>query len=244
MTTNADYHTEAGLRRFNQRRENMFGLKKNRELYEVMADVGEAMHSRYADSVIPSHPEPITVTFDELEDLSEYQEVADVLGFRPPQIAEQSREKTRRALIGFMLDEGFPIYSNTEVAKFMTDLAEKADKVFCWARLDKPSLSEIREQSMRDTSRRIALISVRGTVPTKDHGQFVNWQYKRPVPLDILKRAVAVKKQFPTAEIFVSDYAVVNPDPFIAARVDDCEHVVFGVWDEPGFKAIGRDAEK
>lgn len=227
----------------------MFGLKRNPELHEVMAG-GVALKGK---------PQPFIPTFGELEDLSEYQEVANVLGFNPPQIEEQRVEKLRRELIGFMLDQGFPIYNNAEVHAYMAKLAEKDGKVFCWARLDqkveapRPRPSETDWQAVYEDQLRRSLTNWRPgaiwafdtphTVATEEHGQIVPTKYARPVPLDILKRAAAVKKQFPAAAIHVSDYAVVNPDPFIMAKLGACAHVVFGVWDEPGFKAIGRDRD-
>jgi hypothetical protein len=86
--------------------------------------------------------------------------------------------------------------------------------------------------------------------------------YNKLIPAYILKRAKLVKEamndvRFPVVreyittrpsvvELQVTDYEVVNPDPFIAVNFNylgtNSKHrwargykVVFGVWDEPGF---------
>ena len=213
----------------------MLGILKRLTAADVIDSIP---HSLFAPD---SRPQPITPTFDELPDLAEYREVADVLGFEPPQIREQQTERLRRGLIGFMLDNGFPIYNNAEVHNYMVHLAQRRGKIFVWKRLDqtKGDPFDDKYRWMRDPSERHGIAIVR----EEKHGQFLLNTYKHPVPLDILKRAALVKKHYPTAEIYVSDYAVHDPDPFICAKYDACEHVVFGVWDEPGFKAIGRDAK-
>lgn len=251
----------------------MFGLKRRSNIPQVEAldlrsDGALQVMGRDGNVITLAKPQPISVTFDELQDLAEYEEVAAVLNFAPPQIAAQKREIQRRELIGFMLDQGMPIYDNKQVHDYMAALAEKDDKAFVWKMLRNPDWNDLRRTGMpafgqiegvsemtQDSiaaQRRLMWNSIGGmlaggidgkvnTVRTKDHGQLIGGPYGHPVPLDILKRGAKVKKQFPSAEIYVSDYAVVNPDPFIMAKIADCEHVVFGVWDEPGFGALGRD---
>lgn len=178
-------------------------------------------------------PEPITVALDPLPDLSEYEEIAKVLGFEPPEIRKQKTEIARRELIEFILDKGYPIYANDVVHKYMSALAEKDDCVFVWARLRGESTQEM-EWRFRNDALWMGIDRLQNTVRTREHGQLTNG-YHRPVPIEMLKRAAEIKKKFDAAEFYVSDYAVVVPDPFIMVKLRDCEHIVFGVWDEPGF---------
>lgn len=179
--------------------------------------------------VKPSRTAPVLTPLD---DLSDYEEVANTLGYMPAELEDRHRTIRHRILVSFCLDHGFPIYDNTEVHKYMTGLAQKVDKIFYWARLDKPS-----DPMSAHVSRRLYQIS--------NHGELSTKQYRHAVPLDILKRAASVKKHFgDEIQIYVSDYAVPDPDPFVMAVLEGCghnQHVVFGMWDEPGFKAIGRD---
>ena len=181
-------------------------------------------------------PRPIVPEMPALPDLAEYEEIASVLGFEPPEIAQRKVEVARREVIEFILDKGFPIYSNKAVHDYMAKLAEKDDKVFVWARLrgeteDERGIRFRMERLEMDIDWRRGLSN---TVRTRQHGQLTNG-YHRPVPIEMLKRAAAIKKQFNDAEFYVSDYAVVVPDPFIMVKRGRCEHIVFGVWDEPGF---------
>lgn len=181
-------------------------------------------------------PRPIVPEMPALPDLAEYEEIASVLGFEPPEIAQRKVEVARREVIEFILDKGFPIYSNKAVHDYMAKLAEKDDKVFVWARLrgeteDERGIRFRMERLEMDIDWRRGLSN---TVRTRQHGQLTNG-YHRPVPIEMLKRAAAIKKQFSDAEFYVSDYAVVVPDPFIMVKRGGCEHIVFGVWDEPGF---------
>jgi hypothetical protein len=253
-----------------------------------------AVLEREADATTPpapaqtaamKRPEPVALQLADPPDLSEYEEVAAVLGFYPPQLAEHKREIERREVLSFMLDNGFPVYDNKQVHDFMSDLAEKADRVFVWAPLDSnPRAISAERNAARDgpryvpptpamqqasqmlgaSNQMLGFAEMLGmpsptpmafdqidqmmrmqSVQTRTHGQTVGSPYSKAVPLHILKRAVAVKKRFPEAKFYVSDYAVHDPDPFIMVRVGNCEPVVFGVWDEPSFGDIKkRDREE
>jgi len=176
--------------------------------------------------VVPPRPTPSYEHAVEKVDAEweDYMATAAVLGFETPEIAKTKRQSARDQLIGFCLDQGMPIYNNTEVHKYMTALAEK----------EGPYLQFVWKSLSRDPD-----ANAKSFV---NNGEFLGQAYDKPIPIDMLKRAVAVKKQFPEAKIYVSDYQAVNPDPFICAKLSGCEHVIFGMWDEPGFKAVGRDA--
>lgn len=206
----------------------MFGRFKSAKEADEARD--PVHNGGFSQADVLEKPEPIAVTLDPLPDISAYEAVAAVLNFRPPEIEAHKREVARRELIEFILDKGYPIYSNKQVHDFMAKLAETDKKVFCWARLRQPSAAE-REQYVRWASQ-----GYFHSVRTAEHGQLVDSPYGKRVPLDMLKRAAEIKGRFGAeVEFYVSDYAVVDPDPFIMVKRGDCEHIVFGVWDEPGW---------
>ena len=57
--------------------------------------------------------------------------------------------------------------------------------------------------------------------------------YQEDVPLHVLERAVAIKKQLPSAEFYVEQRA---KDPFLIVKCDEEEYYV-EVWQEPRFEA-------
>jgi hypothetical protein len=187
-------------------------------------------------TIVPRRPAPIKISLPVVPDLTEYEAVAEVLKFRPRQMVRQAVDEKRRELLGFMLDQGMPIYDNRKVGRRRT---------FVWARLDGFGSDRYRNDNNHRWATKDGELHI---VRDGEHGLFIENQYKHAVPLDILKRATSIRKQFADAAFYVSDYAAVDPDPFICVRRGDprgevTEHVVFGVWDEPGFGAIGRDAK-
>jgi hypothetical protein len=64
---------------------------------------------------------------------------------------------------------------------------------------------------------------------------FLPTRYSRPVPMEHLAHMAMLRGEFPELNFFVTDYTAKNPDPFICCTTDGSWHVVFGVWDEPGF---------
>ena len=170
-------------------------------------------------------PKPMRIDLMPLSDLSEYEAVAKELGFDPPQLVQRKLEIARREVIEFLLDHGMPIYNNKSVHDYMSKLAEKEGKFFAWVRL-----GEQHEDAIWTGVRGTPLISV------ARHGEFASGTYQHPVPLEMLKRAAEIKKRFgDEVEFFISDYAVVDPDPFIMVKRGGCSGIVFGVWNEPGF---------
>lgn len=177
-------------------------------------------------------PAPIKVELAPLPDMSEYEEIGRVLGFHPPELEQQKAEVRRRELIEFCLDNGYPIYDNQHVHDYMSGLAKKVKKIFVWCPVD-------RAPREADYMRRHMLY----INDAAEHGTIVGEQYSHAIPIDILRRAAAMKAAIPEVRIYASDYAIPNPDPFIAARLGQGKLVIFGVWDEPGFAAIGRDVK-
>jgi hypothetical protein len=240
MATVADYETMA---RAWSSRDNASELAEMRRVYDEMMQRGIIRDHYYGDRfsdlasgtkakeltppVMPPKPEPITPDLAApSNELAEYDAIAAELDFAPTDLKKDRQERARHSLVGFMLDNGMPIYDTKNVDKFMDGIVAQKNYEAAQAR---------RKSGGRGV--------LGGDVPV------IGWKwaklsaYKHAIPIDILKRAQAIKAEHPTAEFTVTDYEVVNPDPFISVTVDGCARIVFGVWDEPGFKAIGRDAK-
>lgn len=198
-------------------------------------------------------PPAIRPDFPPLEDLSrfgEYEELAAVLGYAPHALyamqAEHAAETTRREVVSFLLDNGLPYYANDAVKVYMDGLVgqlnsrrklvdhdgykrwEGPDEVsWHWSRID--ATSGIQEWTLSG-----------GKIETQ---KWSRAGYSHAIPIDMLRRAGQIKAQFKDAVFAVTDYQAVNPDPFISVTLPTfSEPVIFGVWDEPGFGAIGKDA--
>ena len=60
--------------------------------------------------------------------------------------------------------------------------------------------------------------------------------YHRAIPMRVLARVQEIEEAFKDrVHFFVTDYAAVNPDPFIAVTADDMRFLIFDMWDEPQF---------
>lgn len=214
-----------------------------------------------AEVTVMERPAPIAYEPEPKQDMSEYIAVADALGFEPEPLRMHRRTEKRSALIEFILDQGLPIYGNEQVHDYMTALAKKAydakndtqkkyvtETLFCWKRLDQPKepapmVSVVPTQVFQATQWESSLLLTQrlagmpfGNWTAYKHGDTLDTRYPHAVPVEMLKRAAVIKKQYgDKARIYVSDYEDVRPDPFIMVKLDDCEHVIFGAWDEPGF---------
>ncbi len=60
--------------------------------------------------------------------------------------------------------------------------------------------------------------------------------YERAVPEFAIQRAVQLKKELPTAEIFIDEYIAKKVDPFLVVKHGE-EQFYIDVWDEPKFEA-------
>lgn len=65
-------------------------------------------------------------------------------------------------------------------------------------------------------------------------------EYLDAVPEFVLRKAVALKREFPTLEIFVDELRVFKqePDPFLAVELPGGKRFWIEVWDEPGFEKL------
>ena len=178
---------------------------------------------------------PIAVADIELPDTAAYEALCAELDISPQAIVGN------RVVRAFQ-SKRIPRYDAAEVSAYMTSITP-AGLHWGWQRLGKSGSVESPYQNQE------YFIDQRGVAHTSaifrvDSGMFANYdgvtiggEYKKLVPMHILKRMKAVKEMFAdeNPRFFVTDYAVPDPDPFIKVCLDCGEEVIFGVWDEPGF---------
>lgn len=193
-------------------------------------------------------PQPITPVIAPKADFSEYEALAEQLGFQPTAIAETRRKETRDEVVSFLLDNGLPYYDTAEVKAYMDALVKKENQGrdqyeprihWHWVSIEKHTQAELDAYRKAEDQAQLA----RATNPQGfGFRPSLRQVYSKAIPINMLKRALKIKQQFKDATFEVTDYYSINPDPFICVRVNGCEPVIFGVWDEPGFKAVGDDA--
>ena len=162
--------------------------------------------------------------------IGSYEELAGELGFMPAQLLQEQ-------LLRFLAEQNIPVFDFDRVFDFMTALTKRMakeqnedDLAWFWRPLRKADKTGHRWDGGGD----------RGYVTWK-YGFYNDNSnncrpYHRLVPIHILRHARTIEDRFgEQLKFFVSDIAVVDPDPFIMAWAVDMPPVVFGVWDEPGF---------
>lgn len=161
-------------------------------------------------------PEPVDVEpFLPAQELNEYQELCQELGYKPRALTEQR-------VTSFLQEHGIPVYDLESVGAYLESEAAKLRK----AREVGSSWVSIQwEWSQVGEHQRLW---EDGTITTSKG-------YDKAIPVRILKQAAVIKREFPAATFHVSDFTVRYADPFISVLIDGVR-VVFGVWDEPGFK--------
>lgn len=70
---------------------------------------------------------------------------------------------------------------------------------------------------------------------TKTWGEHPLAEYKQPIPVHVLNKAVQIKKACPEVEFFVEALEEM-PDPFLVAKAG-VERLYLEVWDEPVFES-------
>ncbi|MBI4709229.1 MAG: hypothetical protein HY764_03445 [Candidatus Portnoybacteria bacterium] len=155
--------------------------------------------------------------------LDDYEALAGELGFRPAQLLKEQ-------VLRFLAEQGIPIFDYGEVDRYLTNTVKQTEENWIWRPL--------REQDKLEHG--WSGHCPEGTILTRGHGSYHNeWGYRpydKAVPLPILKQVKTIQDRLgDQVSFFVSDYAAVNPDPFIMLTAVDLGIIVFGVWDEPGF---------
>jgi len=142
--------------------------------------------------------------------LDEYEKLADEVGFLPAELLHKQ-------ILQFLRDEKMPVYNYQEVMAYLKKAAEHVVRegyttAVVWRPLRK---RDSWGQYQEDFDDRV---------------------YDRLVPADVLRDMQTIETRFKDkVRFFVSDYKAVTPDPFILVSDWQMKHIVFGIWDEPGF---------
>lgn len=175
-------------------------------------------------------PRPRLVKAMEPSKMSEYESLAREIDFYPGQLL-QERIKS------FLAEHGIETFDNNEVHRYMEKEATSASL---------PGVKNGRSgEADRKKSLRHRVYSWRPLRAIDGHATW-RWPsyydanpYDKAVPVHILRQVKLINDHFngqsSVVKFFVTDYAVPNPDPFIAVRGAGTELIVFGVWDEPEF---------
>lgn len=147
-----------------------------------------------------------------------------------------------RVLINSFCEEHqFPLFANQDVGPYM-DRIIKAERVragqewLVWYWRDLFGKNHEVIPTHRTTQyRHMAQNGAGMRPPYLDRRDNVLGAYDKPIPVNILGRAKALRDTYgPAMEMHVTDYGVSDSDPFIRGRFK-CYEFIFGYWDEPGF---------
>jgi len=141
--------------------------------------------------------------------------------------------------------EDILIYPEPQVADFLRAHAKKElgpNGTWVW----KPLFEEKRDAEV-NRSRNVLMQQQAGFTPTvwlvsggpptsaMYEGERKLSVYEKPVPMSALLLVKKIRALIPTADFYVSDYAVLNPDPFLMFTVNGGPVYIVAHWDEPEF---------
>jgi hypothetical protein len=218
---------------------NLFSLRKNMtssSWTDYVESRGVTPVRRSADPIVaaPTHeqlrkedpmtvattlakPRPITGHPETVPGFDKYWELAQELGIKAGKVVQ-------RAVADFIWAQDIEMYDYEEVFTYLSAIADRDRKRFIW-------------RPLRDRDRTtLYRLSDLGKHGYYQHDRWECRPYDKPVPFEVLQNVKLIEAKFPdTLNFFVSDYAVVDPDPFIMCHTWDMTGIVFGVWDEPQF---------
>lgn len=166
------------------------------------------------------------------KDADGYTRIARELNFNPPSLKTAT-------FLAFCNDQGIRIYDYAKVSDYMDQTVRKEarkrdidEEDIMWGWFPFRERDRI-NFDMEDSNHEY--IRLEAFEPA----------YKKLIPARVLANVRKIEKQFPQAKFFVTDYAVRDPDPFIAVYLGTIQRnedpiandhlIVFDVWDEPGF---------
>lgn len=172
---------------------------------------------------IPPKPSRLRlIAKEEPPELSDYETLAESIGFHIPSSFKQQRK--RNELIKWFNANEITIYDGEEVHKYMSAIAIKAGKHYCWCPLRGKDRFDIFPTSI-----------------PMGMGNKSNSLYNRLVPKEVLLIVKKIHDHFGyDARFEVTDMFVPTPDPFMRVSIHG-EVFVFAVWDEPGFSMKKED---
>lgn len=183
---------------------------------------------------VPSRPSTKQVVVG-TQSLGVYEELAGKLNYLPAQLLEEQ-------LLRLLAENNIRVFDHDEVDRYLAAIAEAEGKMWIWRPLrdeDRPDWGEggAGESNHHGWWGRTPKGSNEyvghGSCRPKEHAYR---PYHRAVPVHVLRKVDLIQNKFgPRVKFFVSDYAVPKPDPFIMVTARDVSHIIFDVWDEPGF---------
>lgn len=179
----------------------------------------------------PALTAPVAQSIGESDDfggaLAEYEAVAMAVGFQNPAVVLAS-------LNAFLRKNQILFYPYRDVAKFLTETAERVGKNWGWRPLrpcDGRLLRRHWNRTGDDHNGRWA----------NQNGYFFTAPYLDAVPLPALAKVQTIIQGFAHQDQLafgVSNYEVPRPDPFLCVVCPPGNQVlVIDHWDEPGFRA-------
>ncbi len=129
----------------------------------------------------------------------------------------------------FLNDRDIPVFNLDEVVKYMDVKARELGKGWYW-------------HPLRPKDRIGSAFGTYEGAPSDYYHPNNTGVYGKPIPLHALKKVVLIEEHFhDEVKMFVSDYAVKHPDPFLMALIEGDRLVhryVIDIWNEPGFGLI------
>jgi hypothetical protein len=167
----------------------------------------------------------------ERDELAQYEAQAKKIGYQcDPGVLLCERLKL------FLAEKGILTYDVQQVHDYMNRLVQQERKM-----QRQPDLTwvwrPLREQDVKSgcryqlRGRDSNLLTVVGAVAQRP--------YRQVIPASVLHTATKIAEAFPDVHFFVTDYAVLRPDPFLAVAVPNQPFLIVEFWNEPGFKPQG-----
>ena len=195
----------------------MFKLSKKKQC-EILPQVFEE------PMLVKPKPHLVLVKDDPIE---EYEKLADELEYHPAGLVEAK-------IFRYLKENNIPVFNNKEVYDYLARKAkEEGDhKYWIW-------------RPLREKDHYPKGWGWTGWFDFENHnwGHGTYWEHKseyriydKLVPANILRQVRDMEAAIPhDIKFFVSDYASINPDPFIMVTNVDIKRIIFNVWDEPDF---------
>ncbi len=189
----------------------MFGLNRKEET--------EGFEKEIERTPIIERPKPKLVVVEK-NPIGEYEELAKELNYNPMQLLQEQ-------IMRFFNQENMKIFDYKEVDIYLRSKCNDRNQVWVW-------------EALRQKDKDISLIIHGGS----GHGHYSSQHasphgpYNKLVPFKVLQDVKKIEDKFKDkVGFFVSDFEHLNfDDPFIMLTNVAMETIIFGVWDEPGFK--------
>jgi len=189
----------------------MFKLNKKKQR-EILPQIPEE------PMLVKPKPHLVLVKDNPIE---EYEKLADELEYHPAGLVEAK-------IFRYLKQNNISVFNNKEVYNYLVKKAKEEGhhKYWIW----RPLREKDHYPKGRGWSGRFDW-----------HGSY--WEhrseyrvYDKLVPANILRQVKDMEDAIPhDIKFFVSDYASINPDPFIMVTNVDIKRIIFNAWDEPDF---------